>query len=105
MFSIICIFNDEKTLKLNLLQSLNFQKTSFELILVDNRVPRPLTKALNEAALKTRGEFLMFAHQDVKLIGEDWLEKAERFSRSLKDLGAVDIIRLKSYKIIIMINL
>jgi hypothetical protein len=91
MFSVICVFNDEKALELNLLQSLNLQKTSFELILVDNRVPRPLTKALNGAALEARGEFLMFVHQDVKLTDENWLEKAERFLGSLKDLGAAGV--------------
>jgi len=91
MFSIICVFNDEKTLKLNLLQSLNLQKSSFELILVDNRVPRPLTQTLNGAALEARGEFLMFVHQDVKLIDENWLGKAERFLGSLKDLGAAGV--------------
>jgi hypothetical protein len=91
MFSVICVFNDEKALELNLLQSLNLQKTSFELILVDNRVPSPLTKALNGAALKARGEFLMFVHQDVKLTDENWLGKAERFLGSLKDLGAAGV--------------
>jgi len=91
MFSIICVFNDEKALELNLLKSLNLQKTHFELILVDNRVPSPLTKALNGAALKARGEFLMFVHQDVKLTNENWLEKAERFLGSLKDLGAAGV--------------
>lgn len=91
MISIICAFNDEKTLRLNLLKSLNRQKTPFELILVDNRVSNPLTKVLNDASLKARGEFLMFVHQDVKLIGGDWLEKAEHYLRSLKDVGAAGV--------------
>ncbi|MEM3641515.1 MAG: glycosyltransferase family A protein, partial [Candidatus Bathyarchaeia archaeon] len=93
MFSIICVFNDEKTLKLNLLTSLNLQEKAFDLILVDNQTSSPLTKALNEAALKAKGEFLMFVHQDVKLIGGDWLEKAERFLGSLKGIGATVILR------------
>jgi hypothetical protein len=58
MFSIIRVFNDEETLRLNLFKSLDFQKKPFGLILVDNKVPRPLTKALNEAVPQSeRGVF------------------------------------------------
>jgi hypothetical protein len=92
MISIVCVFNDQKTLELNLLQSLKQQNIDYELILIDNKNNASfLPAALNYGALKAKGNYLMFVHQDVELIGESWLRKAEEILDRIKDLGAAGV--------------
>lgn len=91
--SIICVYNDETILKVNLVHSLKKQDMDYELILVDNRKNdfRSLPKALNYGGSKAQGEYLMFVHQDVELIDSSWLRTAEKILAPLVRLGAAGV--------------
>ena len=93
MISIICVFNDENILNLNLLDSIKNQDTKYELILVDNRKNqfKSLTEALNHGGKKGNGDYLLFVHQDVKLDGNSWLNKAENILNSIDKIGIVGV--------------
>ncbi len=93
LFSIVCVYNDEKTLNDWLLKGLEGQTREFELVLVDNTTCafRSAADALNYGAEKAKGEYLLFAHQDVRLLSADWLEKAEAFLRSKPDTGVAGV--------------
>jgi hypothetical protein len=46
---------------------------------------------LNYGGSKAKGEYLMFVHQDVKLIGGDWLKRAEKILASVNDLAVAEV--------------
>src|SRR5262249_2532584 len=81
--------NDEAVLRERLLASLASQTTPHETITVDNCESRfqSAAAALNWGAARARGDWLLFAHQDVSLIGDDWLARAERLLDDLKLTG------------------
>ena len=93
MISIICVYDDENVLRANLLNSLKNQSAEYELILVDNTrgLFKSLPKALNYGGSKAKGEYLMFVHQDIELIGNNWLKKAEKILTSINDLGIAGV--------------
>jgi glycosyltransferase involved in cell wall biosynthesis len=92
MITIICVFNDQRSLELNLLKSIRTQNVNYELVLIDNcRNTSCLPVALNKGASKTKGDYLMFVHQDVELVGDSWLQKAEAVLDGIKDLGVAGI--------------
>jgi len=78
-FSIISVYNDQKSLKENLLPSLKKQSLKFELILIDNRHNKYFSSAasaLNSAAKKARGKYFVFIHQDIIFPEKNLLKKA-----------------------------
>lgn len=79
MISIVCVFNDSGVLEERLLKSLATQTVPHEIITVDNRDSRfgSASEALNWGAAQARGDWLLFAHQDVALRSPGWLSKAE----------------------------
>jgi len=89
MISVICVFNDDVLLEINLLNSLKRQDVNYQLILVDNRNNefKTLTQALNYGGQKAKGEYLLFVHQDVQLHGKSWLKRAEKELGFLNDVG------------------
>jgi 2-polyprenyl-3-methyl-5-hydroxy-6-metoxy-1,4-benzoquinol methylase len=93
MISIVCVYNNETTYKNVILKSLENQTVEFELILVDNRDNKfkSAAEALNHGGMKTKGEYIMFVHQDVFLGYNDWLKNVETFLDSLPDLGAAGV--------------
>ena len=80
MISVVCVFNDLSVLEARLLQSLAVQTGEYELIKVDNRDSRfsSAAAALNWGAAQAKGDWLLFAHQDVALLSTDWLARAEK---------------------------
>lgn len=80
MFSIICVYNDDKIIHDNLLKSLESQDRDYELILVDNTRStfKSAAKALNHGGAKANCENLMFIHQDVVLPTPSFLDKFEK---------------------------
>lgn len=96
-FSIISVYNDKKSLRDNLLPSLKKQTRNFEQILIDNRNNKQFNSAasaLNSAAKKARGKYLLFIHQDIILDDIDWLKKAEVILNQLPDLGIAGVAGL-----------
>lgn len=90
MISVVCVYNDEQTLRDNLLKGLENQTREYELILVDNRhgVFSSAAKALNWGGGKSRGKYILFIHQDVILCANPlFLKELEKFLDSIPDLG------------------
>lgn len=93
MISIVCAYNNEEVLRDFLLKSLGSQTVEFELIKIDNtrNIFKSAAEALNYGGKKAKGEYIMFAHQDVYLLAEGWLEKAELFLSKILDLGVAGV--------------
>jgi len=93
MISVVCVYNNERILKDALLKSLENQTVEFELITLDNRDGRysSAAEALNSGGKKANGDYIMFAHQDMWLYSESWLEEAERILESIPDLGVAGV--------------
>jgi hypothetical protein len=90
MISIITIYNNKKILEEYLLKSLAKQTVNYELVAIDNTDNKRFqdaTKALNYGASFAKGEYLMFIHQDVALLGDSFLEKFEKMLRRIDDIG------------------
>lgn len=89
MISVIVVYNDRSQFETMLRPSLERQRRPFELIALDNRLCGfpSAASALNRGGRQARGDFLFFAHQDVRFESEGWLEEAEGYLRTLPDLG------------------
>lgn len=90
IFSVICVYNDREMLEKSLLSSLkNQSKNWHETIFLDNRDEsyQSAAAALNDGAERASGEYYLFLHQDVKLLGDDWFSKAKDQIESIDDLG------------------
>lgn len=89
MISVVCVYNDENILNKNLIKSLKNQNSEYELILIDNTQKKfnSASDAFNYAGNLAEKEFLLFVHQDMCLIGNDWLEICENLLK--KDKNAV----------------
>lgn len=75
-FSIICVYNNSELLNKMLVESIKKQKfKDYELLLIDNQKKKYLSAsaALNYGASISKGDFLVFVHQDVELISPDYL--------------------------------
>ena len=79
MISVVCVYNNRALLERCLLSSLERQNTHCDVITVDNRDSAFASAAcaLNHGAEATIGEWVLFAHQDVALLSQDWLARAE----------------------------
>ena len=100
MFSIVCVYNNEKVLNDYLLRGLKEQTSSFELIKVDNTAGtiKSLAEGLNRGGRSAKGDYIIFMHQDVYLMSGEWLEKAEFFLRKIPDLGVAGIAGMRKAK-------
>jgi len=89
LLSIVTVYNDERILDRYLLNSLRNQTAKFELITLDNTNNkfRSAAEALNYGGRRSNGKYIMFVHQDVKLSGEDWLNRVEKTLECIHDLG------------------
>jgi len=93
MISIVCVYNNRSLLDEFLARSLRIQTVEYELILLDNTAGRyrSAAEALNIGGGRAKGDYIMFAHQDLALDARDWLEKAESVLRSLDNLGVAGV--------------
>lgn len=98
MISVISVVNDEYILKEWLLRSLSEQTAEYEFIHIENSKNRfpSAAKAYNHGAAMARGDYLMFVHQDVRLLSKTWLEDAEKTLASLPKLGAAGVAGAKN---------
>ena len=92
MISVVCVYHNRPLLERSLLESLKGQ-APHQLILVDNRsgAYSSAAKALNYGARRATGEYIMFVHQDVELVGEHWLEAAEVYLEGLTNWGLAGV--------------
>jgi hypothetical protein len=65
MISVVCIYNNERTLRDVLLKSLESQTVEFELITLANKDNRykSAAEAFNYGGERTKGEYIMFVQQ------------------------------------------
>ncbi len=84
MISVVVVYNNEEILRGNLLKSLENQSSKHELILIDNtkKAFTSASSALNYGRRLAKGDFVLFVHQDLQLIGNDWLERCEPILRN-----------------------
>ena len=93
MISIVCVYNDKKTVENILLKSLENQTVKFELILLNNVDGRfkSAAESLNYGAKQSHGKYIMFIHQDVELASNSWIESVEIILDHLPDLGVAGL--------------
>lgn len=93
LVSIICVYNKDYILNENLLNSLKIQNTDYELILIDNRNFKfsSAASALNYGAKKANGKYFIFTHQDVRLCGDNWIEKTINQIEQLVNPGIIGV--------------
>ena len=93
MISVVCVYNNERTMKNVLLKSLANQTSEFELIALDNTENRynSAAEALNYGGVKAKGDYIMFIHQDMWLNSDSWLEDIEKMLESIPDLGVAGV--------------
>jgi glycosyltransferase involved in cell wall biosynthesis len=93
MFSVICVYSNKHILADCLEAGLQNQDVQHELILVDNTQGQfqSAAKALNSSAVNAKGKYLVFVHQDVKLLSSSWLRDAERMLDGIPDLGVAGV--------------
>ncbi|KKN13928.1 hypothetical protein LCGC14_1001340 [marine sediment metagenome] len=95
MFSIICIYTNKELMSSCLLNSINKQNyKNYELILIDNSNNKfpSASKALNWAAKRAKGDYLLFIHQDVDLIEPNSLEKISFYLKHLNKIGIIGVV-------------
>ncbi len=93
MISIVCVYNNKKILDNLLLKSLAGQSSDFELIIIDNTGNRfnSAAGALNHGGTISRGDYIMFIHQDMWLGTKTFIEDAENIMRSVPDAGIAGV--------------
>jgi hypothetical protein len=104
MISIICVYNNRNIFKTHFLKSLDNQAVEFELIGLDNTKYqyRSAAEALNYGGGIAKGKYIMFAHQDISLLTEDWLYKAECLLDKIPKIGIAGVAGIckPKYKIL-----
>jgi len=102
MFSIISVYKDKKVLENWLLKGLRNQTVNYELILIDNTKGqfKSGAEALNYGASKTKSQskYIIFVDQDIRLLSNTWLEKAERILDSISNLGIAGVAGARESK-------
>ena len=83
MISLICASNNEKVLNDMLIASLKEQTfNDYELIVIDSKIKgfNSAAETLNYGASISKGDILVFVHQDVRFLNNDALEKIHQYS-------------------------
>ena len=93
MISVVCVYNKEGIFTNVLLKSLRKQSAEYELIALDNTGGRfrSAAEAYNFGGARAKGDYIMFAHQDMWLVTRTWLEDAERLLGNLPSLGVAGV--------------
>jgi hypothetical protein len=93
MISVVCIFNNKEILDNYLLKSLKTQTVDYELILIDNTKSKfdSTAEAFNKCAKNAKSKYIMFVHQDIDLMEDNWLKNAEDLLDSIQNLGIAGV--------------
>lgn len=94
-FSVICVYNNPEVLEGWLSASLESEpRVQYESIFIDNREGNysSAAAALNAGAKRANGDYYIFVHQDVRFLGDSWLDSALQYLDSLDDLGIAGVV-------------
>lgn len=93
MISVVVVYNDLTQFERLLHWSLARQTVAHEVIALDNRDGRfgSAALALNHGARQARGDFIFFAHQDVRFDSPTWLADVETVLRGVDLLGIAGV--------------
>lgn len=91
--SVVSVYNNRTILEECLLKGLASQNHDYQLILVDNTHQefKSASAALNYGADQAHGEYILFAHQDVYLKKDHFLQNMVNTLDSLKNVGVAGI--------------
>ncbi|MHC4183287.1 MAG: glycosyltransferase [Planctomycetota bacterium] len=94
MISIVCAYNNATLLNDYLLMSLSKQTVNHELITVNTFQHgfQSAAEALNFGGNQATGEYIIFVHQDVKIVSATWLEDAENILNKIPNLGVAGVV-------------
>lgn len=93
MISIVCTCNDSYILENYLKLGLEKQSTNFELIVIEDSKTnfKSAAEALNHGGKMAKGEYIVFAHQDVLMESSTWLLDMEKILIELPNFGVAGI--------------
>lgn len=93
MISIVCTCNNQTVLENYLLKGLKKQSEEYELIVIEDSKTdfKSAAEALNHGGEKAKGEYIIFAHQDVLMESTTWLSDLKTQLRGISNLGAAGI--------------
>jgi len=101
MISVICCYNNKAAVQSMLCNSLKYQDTEYETVLVDNtqNTFKSAAQALNHGFNLSRGEYIIFAHQDIIFEDKNFLNDIVEYIDFLDGesiIGAAGIKEKKS---------
>lgn len=93
MISIVCTCNNRTDLNNYLLKGLKEQSENYELIVVEDSKTdfTSAAQALNHGGERAKGEYIIFAHQDVLMESTTWLSDLHKMLMTIENLGAAGI--------------
>jgi hypothetical protein len=93
MISIVCTCNNRAVLDNYLMEGLNIQSIEYELIVVEDKKTdfKSAAEALNHGGNRARGDYIIFAHQDIRMDTKDWLKDMEDMLQKLPNLGIAGV--------------
>jgi len=93
MITVVSVYNNQKILEECLLKGLSSQNQDYQLVLIDNSQKefKSASAALNYAVDQVQGEYIVFAHQDVYLKSDRFLQNLVKIMDSLEKVGVAGI--------------
>jgi len=93
MISIVCTCNNRTILDNYLMEGLDKQSIDYELIVIEDKKSdfNSAAEALNYGGKKAVGDYIIFAHQDVKMDTPYWLRDMETLVEKIPNLGIAGI--------------
>ena len=93
MISIVCTYNNKAILNSYLLKGLEKQDSNYELILIESSKTdfKSAAAALNYGGNKAKGDYILFAHQDIVMESPTWLVDVEKLLDNISNLGIAGI--------------
>lgn len=92
-FTIVCLWNEERIVNDWLFKSLKEQTSPYQVIAFDNRknIYSSAAEGLNALSEKVETPYIIFIHQDVKLLSPTWLADAEMYIKDLSNFALVGV--------------
>ncbi|MCK5665391.1 MAG: glycosyltransferase family 2 protein, partial [Thiotrichaceae bacterium] len=99
MISVVVICNKKDINDAHIVKSLNPQSAKHELIIVNNENNNNFTSAssaLNYGGMKSTGDYIMFAHQDIEFLDSNFLTLAENYLENIDCVGIAGVAGISS---------